>query len=161
MTNISTRFIYFMSFMLVLFLLGFSFYLEKYQGFNPCPLCLLQRFMLILLGVIFLFGSILRVKKITRIIIALLASMTALAGLFLSARQVWLQTLPKENMADCGVSLRYMLEMLPFDQVMQKVLQGSAECAQTGWEFIGISLAGWSLCFFLLFFVISIFCYRK
>jgi disulfide bond formation protein DsbB len=30
------------------------------------------------------------------------------------------------------------------------VLSGSGECAETGWTFLGVSIAGWSLLWFVL-----------
>jgi disulfide bond formation protein DsbB len=33
--------------------------------------------------------------------------------------------------------------------VLQKVLAGSGECAEVGWRFLGLSIAGWSLVWFV------------
>ncbi|TMH37113.1 MAG: disulfide bond formation protein B, partial [Betaproteobacteria bacterium] len=43
----------------------------------------------------------------------------------------------------------YMLETLPFTDVLKKVFQGSGECAEKGWEFLHLSIAGWTLVFFI------------
>jgi disulfide bond formation protein DsbB len=71
------------------------------------------------------------------------------AGAALAARQVWLQSLPKDQVPACGMSLNYMLETLPFADTLQKVLEGSGECAEKGWEFLHLSIAGWTLVFFV------------
>jgi disulfide bond formation protein DsbB len=34
--------------------------------------------------------------------------------------------------------------------VLTKVLAGSGECAEAGWKFIGLTIAGWSLLWFVL-----------
>ena len=50
-----------------------------------------------------------------------------------------------------------MMQVLPLDQVLKKVLIGGTECSQIGWEFLGVSLAGWSLLWFALFAGMSLF----
>jgi len=154
MNKLSQRALYFIGFLITVLLLGVIFYLENYNGFVPCPLCILQRFVLILLGGICFLGFLLSLKKMGRIVFGFLTSLTALTGVLLSGRQVWLQHLPLDKNADCGVSLQYLLNALPFDQVVMKILHGTAECSQRGWELFGLSLAEWSLfCFtgFMLF----------
>jgi disulfide bond formation protein DsbB len=43
-----------------------------------------------------------------------------------------------------------MLRKFPLGEVLTKVLSGSGECAETGWTFLGVSIAGWSLLWFVL-----------
>src|SRR5688572_19973880 len=117
----SFRLLYLYAFIIVLVLLGLSLYLEIYQGLLPCPLCVLQRITLGFLGVIFFFAATLSLKKIGEISINILALLTAFLGVVLSGRQVWLQHLPLSDHTECGVSLRYMLEVLPLNEVLQKV----------------------------------------
>jgi disulfide bond formation protein DsbB len=62
----------------------------------------------------------------------------------LAARQVWLQSLPKDQVPACGMSLNYMLDTLPFTDVLRKVFEGSGECAEKGWGFLHLSIAGWT-----------------
>jgi disulfide bond formation protein DsbB len=33
--------------------------------------------------------------------------------------------------------------------VVRKVFEGSGECAEKGWEFLHLSIAGWTLVFFI------------
>ncbi|MBP8139236.1 MAG: disulfide bond formation protein B, partial [Burkholderiales bacterium] len=67
----------------------------------------------------------------------------------LATRQVWLQSLPKDQVPACGMGLSYMMETLPFVDVIRRVLEGSGECADKGWVFLGLSIAGWTLSFFV------------
>ena len=60
-----------------------------------------------------------------------------------------LQSLPKDQVPSCGMSLNYMLESLPMTDVVRKVFEGSGECAEKGWEFLHLSIAGWTLVFFV------------
>ena len=68
----------------------------------------------------------------------------------MAARQVWLQHLPANQVPACGPGLGYMLERFPLYETLKKVLAGSGECAEVGWKFLGLSIAGWSLLWFVL-----------
>jgi disulfide bond formation protein DsbB len=83
------------------------------------------------------------------------------AGAALAGRQVWLQSLPKDQVPSCGMGLNYMLETLPLTDVVKKVFQGSGECAEKAWEFLHLSIAGWSLVFFIAMVVASIAVIRR
>jgi disulfide bond formation protein DsbB len=72
-------------------------------------------------------------------------------GAAIATRHVWLQNLPKDRVPECGPGLDYLLNRLPLAQVLEKVLQGSGECAEAGWRFLGLTIAGWSLAWFVLF----------
>ncbi len=150
------RGIFLLGFLLTTILLGVTFYLQNYAGFVPCPLCILQRITLGVLGVIFFLGVVLPGKKWGVIFFSVLGSVVSLIGIVLSGRQVWLQHFPSKH-ADCGASLQYLIQALPFDQVISKIMYGTAECSQKGWEFLHLSLAEWSLISFLGFLCICLF----
>lgn len=152
----SLRISYFIALMISAALLLFSIYLQFNAGFKPCALCVLQRGALILLAIIFLAGALFKVKGFGQFMIGTMASLIALLGVILSGRQTWVQHMPDNVNQACGASLQYMLKVLPFDQVVQKILQGSPECTEKGWMFMSLSLAEWSLGCFVLFLLFSI-----
>jgi disulfide bond formation protein DsbB len=139
--------------LIVILLLGVTYYLQHYAGFVPCPLCMLQRFAMMGLGLIFLIGTIFYFQRTGRIILSVLSYLYALAGVVLAGRQVWLQHLPPaaSSGSDCGASLEYMMQALPLSQVMNKVFSGSSECSLVDWRFLHLSLAEWALISFLGF----------
>lgn len=153
MKMLSQRAAYLLGFIITVALLSMTFYLQKFDGFVPCPLCILQRLALACLGVMLLLGWMAGNRKISSLLIGILASLFSLIGILLAGRQVWLQHLPPDKNADCGVSLEYLINALPFDQVVSRVLRGSAECSQKGWEFLQLSMAEWSLICFIAFFL--------
>lgn len=156
MKTFSLRTTYFISFILVMSLIGTTLYLQKYSGFVPCPLCILQRIVFAMLGVIFFFGALAAAKKVKQLFIGIAASLVSLLGIVLSGRQVWLQHLPPNENVDCGASLQYLLHVLPWDEVLKKIFQGTAECTLKGSEFFHLSLAEWSLICFILFLILSL-----
>lgn len=156
MTRPSSRLTYLIGFIAISLLLGTSVYLQTHEGMTPCPLCILQRIMLGLLGVVFFFGAALNLKKNGRLFISILACTFASLGVLLAGRQVWLQHLPVNQNADCSASLQYMLQALPLTEVLQKILTGSAECSEVSWQWLNLSLADWSLGCFIFLLIVSI-----
>ena len=59
-----------------------------------------------------------------------------------------------------GVLFSQEAEFVPDDakqtRALEKILAGSGECAETGWTFLGLSIAGWSLAWLVLLGVFSI-----
>jgi disulfide bond formation protein DsbB len=131
-------------------LLGFAYYLQYFEGEEPCPLCLLQRGAFVLLGAVFLAAALHGPARLGAVIYAVLATLFATAGAALAARQVWLQHLPPHRVPECGPGLEYMLKKFPLSQAIGKILAGTGECAEVGWKFLGLSIAGWSLVWFVL-----------
>lgn len=147
--NISQGAMYFVGFIVISVLLAGAAYLELYQGIIPCPLCMMQRVILALIGIVFLFGIAWRTKKYAKITLGFFASLFSAFGVFISARQVWLQHIPVSEQANCDVSLQYMLNVLPLSEVIKTVFAGGASCSQIGWSVWHLSLAEWSLLSFI------------
>ncbi|AXY58195.1 disulfide bond formation protein B [Acinetobacter chinensis] len=137
--------------------MAFALYLEHGQGLSPCPLCVFQRVGLIGLGLISLIAFIHNPKTgaFRRIYAFLgLASIGWAAGV--AARHVWLQNLPPDQVPSCGPGLDYWMDTLPLKSVFEQVLTGSGECALVDWTFLGQSLPVWSLVFFSVLVLISL-----
>lgn len=157
----SIRLTYLIGLLLTCLLLFISIYLQMYDGFIPCPLCTLQRICFIILGIWFLFGIFIHKSQLGRVFINSLAVLTSAMGCALAGRQIWLQHFPNANANECGVSLQYMMKVLSFNELVQKIFTGSAECTQLGWEFLSLSMAEWSLVWFIFFLGLSVWLLRK
>ncbi len=147
---------YLLGFIAISVLLLTSLYLQFFEGIIPCPLCTLQRLSFGLLGLWFLIGMALHAKRGARLFINFLCSITSVIGIFFAGRQIWLQHFPSPDNAECGVSLQYLMQVLPMNQVFQKIFEGSAECSRRGWEFLHLNMAEWALIWFILFFLITL-----
>jgi disulfide bond formation protein DsbB len=77
-------------------------------------------------------------------------------GISIAGRHVWLQNLPPDQVPDCGMGLNYMLETMPFTEVLSEVLYGSGECAEIDWSFLGLSMPYWTLLWFIGLTVVTI-----
>jgi disulfide bond formation protein DsbB len=78
------------------------------------------------------------------------ALLFALGGLATAARQVWLQHLPADKVPQCGPDLDFMVSNFPLGKTLSMLLQGSGQCAEVKWTFLGLSIAEWSLAWFAL-----------
>ena len=136
-------------------LMGTGLYLQYVEGQEPCPLCILQRIAYISMMAVFLVGAIHNPRSVGIRIYGGLALLAGLAGTGVAVRHVWLQHLPAAEVPACGPGFAYMMKKFPLYDVLSKVLAGSGECAKVDWTFLSLSIAEWSLVWFVL---LSAFC---
>lgn len=127
-------------------LLAFGLYLQHVVGLEPCPMCIVQRYAMILIAVWAAIASATAKNGIQKAGAVLLV-VTALGGAFVAARQSWLQWYPPE-VASCGRDIYGMIETFPLQRVIPMIFRGSGDCSKVDWTFLGGSIANWSfLCF--------------
>ncbi|HQV80122.1 MAG: disulfide bond formation protein B [Agitococcus sp.] len=136
-------------FVLMLVGMGVALYLQHYAHLEPCPLCVFQRVSLMSMGIVALIAFIHNPAALGRRIYAGLSLVGALAGVGVAGRHVWLQHLPADEVPSCGPGLDYWMDTFPFQEVVQKVLRGSGECAKVDWMMFGLSLPEWTLMMFV------------
>jgi disulfide bond formation protein DsbB len=129
--------------------MAFALYLEHFKGFEPCPMCIFQRVAMVATGLVFLAGAIHGPTAGGRWVYAGLAGLTAAGGAGIAGRHVWLQHLPADQVPSCGPTLQYLLDMLPFTEVIAKVLRGDANCAKIDAEWLGLALPTWTMIAFI------------
>ena len=137
-------------------LLGYGFYLQYHDGQDPCPLCLVQRGFYFLLLFVFLLAAIHGPRKAGTVFYGIVAFLAATGGAAVAGRQVWLQHLPPDQVPKCGTDLYFMLDNFPLAKIVTNLLKGSGECAEVKWRFLGLSIAEWSLLWFVLFAAMSL-----
>lgn len=149
MLHVSSRTLFLVAFLgTVLIMLG-ALYLEHGVGLEPCPLCILQRLAVIGFGLVCLVAAIHGPARTGQRVYAALALLMTGAGAGVAGRQIWLQQVPADELPACLPSLDYMLEALPFQEVISLMLHGSADCAKVTWTLFGISIPEWSLLAFI------------
>jgi disulfide bond formation protein DsbB len=131
-------------------LILYALYLQYYEYQDPCPLCLLQRVVYIALMVVFLLGALHGPRRTGAVVYSTLLVLVSLIGAGIAGRHVWLQHLPKDKVPECGPGLGYILDRFPLINALEKIFRGSGECAEAGWRLMGLSIAEWSLVWFLL-----------
>lgn len=138
-------------------MIGFALYLQHFQGQEPCPLCILQRVAWVALGSLFLVAALHGPARVGAVIYGVLLFVVAGIGTAIAGRHVWLQNLPRDQVPACGPDLDFMLQQFPLSETLRRVLAGTGECAETGWTFLGLSIAGWSLVGLVLIGVFTVF----
>lgn len=127
-------------------LLAFGMYLQHVQGLEPCPMCIVQRYALVLVAVSAGLAS-LRGSKGWWMSFGVLALAASGFGAFVAARQTWLQWYPPE-FASCGRDFYGMIENYPVSRAIPMIFRGSGDCTAVDWTFLGGSIANWSfVCF--------------
>ena len=135
---------------LVAGLLAAALYLQHAVGLAPCPLCILQRMAFFAVGAFCLLGALFPGQLIGRLAAGGIC-LSALSGAALAARHVYLQNLPADQVPECGPGLDFILNTFPFRRALDLILSGSGECAEIQWQFLGLTLPGWSLVWLLVF----------
>ena len=154
--QLSARQIYLIIFLAVGGLIGYAAYSIKILGLEPCPLCVTQQFFYSIVGITaFIAFNHNPVAMISRFYAAIIFLASA-AGIWVAGRQVWLQSLPEDEVPLCGPPLEYILEVFPFVDLLNALFIGDGNCAEIPWQFLGLSMASWSLTWFTLFLVLSI-----
>ena len=145
----SARLTYFIIAFGCVFLMAVALYMEHVMRLEPCPLCVLQRVGVIAVGIVALIAAIHNSGAIGTKVYGGLVIVSAAAGGGVSLRQLWLQSLPEDEVPACGASLDYMLDVFPLMDVLSMVLAGDGTCAEVVWSFLGISIPGWTLIGFI------------
>ncbi len=131
-------------------LLGFAWYLQLWVGLDPCPLCLLQRWVFYVMTVVFVLAALFPGSHRSGWLWAGTTGLLGAAGAAIAGRHVWLQGLPPEQVPACGPDLHGMLENFGFGETLAMTLRGTGDCAVIDWSFLGLSIPGWALLWFVL-----------
>ena len=132
-------------------MLAFGLYLQHGVGLEPCPMCIVQRYALLLVMLIAGLSSLARRPGSLLTGLSLLMVAT-LFGAFVAARQSWLQLYPPQ-IASCGRDFYGMIETFPLQRAIPMIFKGSGDCSKVDWTFLSLSIANWS---FVAFVAISL-----
>ena len=132
-------------------------YLFQLIGYyDPCPLCILQRWAF---GFIAVCGLVLLIPNLYPLInklILFIASLLSLGGGMIAGRQIYLQHLPTDQIPTCAPPMDFLMDTLPFLELIQTILLGDGNCAEYQWRFI-FNFAEWALLFFVMLFVYNLY----
>jgi protein dithiol:quinone oxidoreductase len=136
-------------------LLAFGLYLQHGVGLEPCPMCIVQRYTLVLVALLSALGAWLGTHRGVRVGLAGLVGLLAGFGAFVAARQSFLQWYPPE-VASCGRDFYGMIETFPLQRVVPMIFKGSGDCAAVDWTFLTLTIANWSFLNFCLVLAVAL-----
>ena len=135
-------------------MLAFGLYLQHVVGLEPCPMCIVQRYALILVALAAGISSAFR-RRGVHVTGSLLVLLFSGFGAFVAARQSWLQWYPPE-VASCGRDFYGMIETFPLKRVIPMIFKGSGDCTKIDWTLLGGSIANWSVLAFVCFAAVAL-----
>lgn len=113
----------------------------------PCPLCILQRYALLLIAIFAFIGVALPGSRGVSLCEGLLV-VSSWAGMAVAGRHIYLMANPS---ASCGIDvLQPIVDSLPLASVWPLVFQVGGFCTTPYPPVFGLSLARWALLAFLL-----------
>ena len=142
-------------------MIGAALLIQLIYELEPCPLCITQRIIFIVIGFIFVFFLLLKHNFIPRIAHLLMLATASITGIVFSARHIMIQEKWITVPAECGIDLNYMFENFPLTQAMNLLFKGTGDCSNIDWNFIGITLPQLALMGYLLFLTIAIITFLK
>jgi disulfide bond formation protein DsbB len=104
-------------------MLAFGLYLQHGLGLEPCPMCIVQRYALILVAVCAALAGA-TARKGLMLGFGGVALLFAGFGAFVAARQSWLQWYPPE-IVSCGRDFYGMIETFPLKRAVPMIFKGS------------------------------------
>ena len=128
-------------------LLSFGMYLQHVVGLEPCPMCIVQRYVMVLMAVVALLGVGFPGRK-GALGVGLALVVLAAGGAYVAARQTWLQWYPPE-VVSCGRDFYGMIETFPLQRAIPMIFKGGGDCSKVDWTFLGGSIANWSFVAFV------------
>jgi disulfide bond formation protein DsbB len=127
--------------------------MEHLFGMAPCPLCLMQRIWFFVAGA-FAFASLVHRPKWG--IYPSCSIVAACIGGGFSIRQLYLQSLPADQVPACGPDLAYMLDTFPLSDVLIAMTRGTGDCAEVSWSLLGLSIPAWALVGFAAIIIVAV-----
>ena len=156
MSRLSSRAWFLIGFLACTGLILIALYLQHFQNLEPCPLCMLQRVAFIALGIVFLIGALHGPGKTGSRIYALVSLIPGFTGLGLAIRHVWLQYNPPEYVS-CAGDFYSQLERMPLGRLIGNALRATGDCSKVDWTLLKLSIAEWSLIWFVILGVLSLY----
>ena len=112
----------------------------------PCPLCIFQRLLYLAIGLVALAGVLLPGG---RLLWSVLTAALAAGGVAVAGYQTWMQAFP-HLATECGYSDPNLIERLVdwLGMHWPALFLATGFCTSREWEFLGLSMANWSLLVF-------------
>lgn len=118
-------------------------YFQNTLGLAPCYLCVTQRFFVIAIGVICAVAALHNPPRAGQRIYAGLSIAMATIGAYFSGKQLWLQSLPEDQVPACGIPVDYLFDSFSASEAIGMLLRGDGNCAEVQWQLLGLSMPGW------------------
>lgn len=128
--------------------LGFAYYLQEVKFLDPCPWCVVQRIVYLLIGALALVALLHGPMRAGAARYGLLGGVLALAGAAAALYQVWLQADPVRANSCTGSVVERILDRVALGDLWPAFLQYDGPCTLKAWSLFGLSIPEWSALWF-------------
>ena len=133
--------------LICLALIGGALYMQIVLGEAPCPLCILQRYALLLIALFAFIGVAMPTRR-SITVCEVLVVLSAIGGIVAAARHVYILSNPAVS---CGLDvLQPIVDGLPLAAIFPLGFQVDGFCSTPYPPVLGLSLAQWALVAFVL-----------
>lgn len=154
---LSGRVGYLLGFVACFGLVGLALVIQTHYHLEPCPLCITQRIVFMVLGVLFFIAAFIKPASLLSKLLAMLQVIATLVGAGWAIRHWWIQAHRESMVADCGVGFDYMFKNFPLQKALNLLFKGTGDCASIDWTFLGLSIPQMALLAFVGFGVYAIY----
>jgi disulfide bond formation protein DsbB len=133
------------------------FYFQNHLQLEPCYLCITQRVFVIAIALVCAFAVWHNPEQRGQKTYASISTILALIGSYFSLKQLWLQSLPEDQVPACGVPVDYLFDVFSLSEAISHLLKGDGNCAEVQWQLLGLSIPGWVLVVFIGYVVLGIY----
>jgi protein dithiol:quinone oxidoreductase len=114
------------------------FYMEMVLHLKPCPLCILTRYVIVIMAIAFLAGLVDKKHFFSPRVYAGINLVTVAAGLVISGRHVWLEYHPTFA-CSIGPLSESVIDFLT------AAFAGTPDCTENDWRLLGLTVPEQSL----------------
>lgn len=119
---------------------------------QPCPFCIFQRVLYLVIGFAALAGVVWSGSPPVRSLASVVGVLAAVGGLITASYQTYMQLFPA-SVVECGFSEPNLIER--FVDVLgtywEFMFLATGLCSSVDWTFLGLSMANWSIPAFTVF----------
>ena len=148
------------AFVAAYFLVALAVFIQKKFNLEPCPLCVTQRIIFMVLGLLFLINAFIKPTYLIKKLSLVVLSITSITGMVFSFKHILIQSKAIQVPNACGVDLNYMFENFPFSKALNLLFKGTGDCSHIDWTLLGLTLPELALIGFVSFFIYTVFLFR-
>ena len=142
-------------------LVGLAVAIQTQFNLEPCPLCVSQRIVFIVIGFLFLIFSFLKPNRLIKFMYISSLLITNIIGIIFAIRHIMIQNKWIIVPAECGIDLNYMFENFPLTEAFSLLFKGTGDCSEIDWLFLGFTLPQLALIAYIMFGIMTLYIYNK
>jgi protein dithiol:quinone oxidoreductase len=125
--------------------LSAALYLQHVSNLDPCPWCVVQRLLFVVIGLFALAGALHRPRAFGLTAYATVIGLFAISGIAAATYHVQLQSDPARAAQCAGSWVERLLDYSALGKVIPPLFQYDGPCTLKPWSMFGLSIPEWAL----------------